>query len=393
MNQPQTSPRNWDTLLILLLAPAPLTGIALILLSVLLIANPDVIDLGGDEESAAVAPAPTLAISSQGAAIATLNAVPQRTDIPQPTAAPLSAEQSAEIAAASGYSAEQVSAGERNYLGVCSACHGTDAHGITGLGKTLVSSEFINSQTDDSLVQFIIAGRPIWDAANTTGVEMPARGGNPGLSDEDIHNIVAYIRVLNGGVGAPGGSSAATTNTTGTETTATTENQAPAEFTPIDIGALTGSGSETTGTTNAEGAVEFTPIDIGALTGSNTAETSTEFTTVDVSAFLAGLGVVLPEPIGYVEMNGEVLYEQRCAACHGGDGLGVEGRGGNLTESDLLQNQDTETLLHMIHYGSPLWSADNESGYHMPEMGGYPHLTEAQMNVLIEYLYTLNSAE
>jgi len=46
------------------------------------------------------------------------------------------------------------------------------------------------------LIGFIKSGRPIWDAANTTGLDMPPKGGNPALSDEDLRKIVAYIRAL-----------------------------------------------------------------------------------------------------------------------------------------------------------------------------------------------------
>lgn len=87
-------------------------------------------------------------------------------------------------------------AGETAYQSSCSGCHGLDARGIVGLGKNLVDSPFVQSLSDEELHQFIVTGRPIWDAANTTGVEMPPRGGNPALSDTDIDRIIAYLRGL-----------------------------------------------------------------------------------------------------------------------------------------------------------------------------------------------------
>jgi len=63
-------------------------------------------------------------------------------------------------------------------------------------GKNLHGDEFIRSKTNDELVKFIQTGRPAWDPANTRGVDMPPRGGDPTLSDQDIHNIVAYLRTL-----------------------------------------------------------------------------------------------------------------------------------------------------------------------------------------------------
>jgi mono/diheme cytochrome c family protein len=80
----------------------------------------------------------------------------------------------------------------------CVACHGPEAQGVQGLGKSLHSSEseFVRSQSDDELVQFIKTGRQPDDPANTTGVAMPPKGGNPAISDADLYNIVAWLRTL-----------------------------------------------------------------------------------------------------------------------------------------------------------------------------------------------------
>ena len=104
-----------------------------------------------------------------------------RTSQPAPTAA----------------SAGDAAAGEALFAGTCFACHGPDAKGIPGLGKTLVGSDFANGLSDAALVEFIKTGRPIDDPLNTTEVEMPPRGGNSELSDEDLGDIVAFIRSLN----------------------------------------------------------------------------------------------------------------------------------------------------------------------------------------------------
>ena len=82
-----------------------------------------------------------------------------------------------------------------SYL-TCAACHGPAGEGIEGLGKDMTTSEFIAGNTDDELVAFIKVGRDPSDPLNTTGVGMPASGGNPALSDEDLFDIVAYIRTL-----------------------------------------------------------------------------------------------------------------------------------------------------------------------------------------------------
>lgn len=107
---------------------------------------------------------------------------------------------SGEVAEDSG-EAEQVSAGdpqagEELYNQVCIACHGENGQGIEGLGKPFSTSEFIASQSDQELLEFIKQGRPTSHPDNTTGVDMPPKGGNPALTDDQILDIIAYMRTL-----------------------------------------------------------------------------------------------------------------------------------------------------------------------------------------------------
>lgn len=92
---------------------------------------------------------------------------------------------------------DAIIAGQKIFRTVCIACHGANAQGIKGLGKPLVGSEFFNSRTDDQMLQFLLTGRPVNDPLNTTGVVMPAKGGRTNLTDEDLLNVIAYIRSLN----------------------------------------------------------------------------------------------------------------------------------------------------------------------------------------------------
>lgn len=80
------------------------------------------------------------------------------------------------------------------FVASCSACHGANGEGIEGLGKSFVTSEFIASSTDKEIMTLIKMGRPIWDAANTTGIDMPPKGGNPAISDDELNGIIGYIR-------------------------------------------------------------------------------------------------------------------------------------------------------------------------------------------------------
>lgn len=78
----------------------------------------------------------------------------------------------------------------------CAGCHGPDGQGIPNLGKDLHANAFLADMTDDQAVAFLKVGRPSSDPLNTTGVAMPPKGGNPAFSDDDLYDIVAYVRTL-----------------------------------------------------------------------------------------------------------------------------------------------------------------------------------------------------
>ena len=98
------------------------------------------------------------------------------------------------VAAASG--SGDVSAGAEVYKSTCSSCHAPDASGLEGLGKPLAGSEFISGQSNDELDTFLKVGRGPSDADNASGVQMPPRGGNPALSDDDLLDVVVYLKSL-----------------------------------------------------------------------------------------------------------------------------------------------------------------------------------------------------
>lgn len=92
--------------------------------------------------------------------------------------------------------AEDAAIGQELFISTCAACHGSQGEGIQGLGKNVTTSEFVASQSDDELVTFIKNGRDAYDPLNTTGVPMPPKGGNSALSDQDLYNIVTFIRTI-----------------------------------------------------------------------------------------------------------------------------------------------------------------------------------------------------
>ena len=87
-----------------------------------------------------------------------------------------------------------VSNGRDLYVASCQGCHGPDAEGIEGVGKPLVDSDFVSSTPSAELAEFVKVGRPSSDPDNTTGVDMPPKGGNPSLSDDDLLAIIAFQR-------------------------------------------------------------------------------------------------------------------------------------------------------------------------------------------------------
>ena len=93
-------------------------------------------------------------------------------------------------------SPEEVEAGRQLFRQTCSRCHGENAEGMLLLGKDLRGNEFVAGLTDEELVTFLQEGRRANHPLNERGVDMPPRGGNPGLSDDDLRQIAAYLRSL-----------------------------------------------------------------------------------------------------------------------------------------------------------------------------------------------------
>ncbi len=93
-----------------------------------------------------------------------------------------------------------VSAGWNVFKGTCISCHTLSPNATShAIGKNLIDNTFIQQSSDDQLLAFLKTGRAANDPANTTGYAMPARGGNANLTDDDLRNVIAYLRELNKG--------------------------------------------------------------------------------------------------------------------------------------------------------------------------------------------------
>lgn len=71
----------------------------------------------------------------------------------------------------------------------CSACHGADGHGAIPGTPDFTKKGGVLSKPHSALAAHIENGFSSPD----TPMSMPPRGGNPGLSDQDIKDVHAYL--------------------------------------------------------------------------------------------------------------------------------------------------------------------------------------------------------
>jgi mono/diheme cytochrome c family protein len=81
--------------------------------------------------------------------------------------------------------------GEGIFAGACATCHGSRGEGIAGLSGDMTQSKLIADNTDRELIEYIKIG----GAPGAQPVMLP-KGGNPTLNDENLSDIVAYLRSL-----------------------------------------------------------------------------------------------------------------------------------------------------------------------------------------------------
>ena len=89
--------------------------------------------------------------------------------------------------AAAGAGGAQGSDGAGIYSGVCVSCHGSGIPGIPQVGDAAAWSERV-AKGKDALYANAINGY-----TGTSGIPMPAKGGNPALSDAEVQAAVDYM--------------------------------------------------------------------------------------------------------------------------------------------------------------------------------------------------------
>ncbi|VAV98674.1 hypothetical protein MNBD_ALPHA06-284 [hydrothermal vent metagenome] len=83
-----------------------------------------------------------------------------------------------------------VKKGKDVYEGTCIYCHGDNGKGEIPGTPNFNKADGVLSKSDAELITNIT------DGFESPGADMPmpAKGGNPDLSDEDVKNVMAYLR-------------------------------------------------------------------------------------------------------------------------------------------------------------------------------------------------------
>jgi len=94
------------------------------------------------------------------------------------------------VAAVADDAEKTLKVGESIYSQTCIACHGANGKGALPGVSDFKAADGPLAKTDDELATSIRDGVVTPGAA----LSMPAKGGNPALSEEEIRAVLAYIR-------------------------------------------------------------------------------------------------------------------------------------------------------------------------------------------------------
>lgn len=89
--------------------------------------------------------------------------------------------------------------GKKVFSTICLTCHGPTGRGMPNLAPSLVGSSFVASSDNAAVARVIRLGRALGEPNNKSGKVMPARGGNPFLTEQQISHLVAFVRSIQAG--------------------------------------------------------------------------------------------------------------------------------------------------------------------------------------------------
>jgi cytochrome c5 len=209
--------------------------------------------------------------------------------------------------------------GEEIYKQVCAACHTTGALNAPKLGDNAAWAKLI-PEGFDSLTKTAISGVR----------QMPARGGNPALTDIEVRRAVAYLA-----------------------------NSAGAKFKEPPVAPAAVAAAPAAAAAPAPAAAPAAPA------------AATPPATVAAAAPAAAA------PAGGVD--GEAVYKQACAACHASGAAGAPKSGDKAAWAPRIKKGE-DALVASVIKGLGV----------MPPRGGNPTLTDAQIRAAVAYQVKTN---
>ena len=91
----------------------------------------------------------------------------------------------------SGFTGAEELSAEQIYMQTCSVCHGYDGSGNMPGVSDLAENKKLMLEDEKSIVQNIKSG-----IESSGGLSMPAKGGNPELTDKELLSVLQYVKKM-----------------------------------------------------------------------------------------------------------------------------------------------------------------------------------------------------
>ena len=244
------------------------------------------------------------------------------------------------------------SSGEAIYRKTCIACHGTNGKGIAPSYPDFTRKGGVLSQPFSVLFKNIKQGIG----------SMPAKGGYPALTDEDLKATLNYIE------------------TTFAPESTPEQNVSQAQemqLMKLQINDLTQKVATLEGT-QSKGQVEQLP-----LNSSTTKKNLTKNEDQVKSKGIASQSAVSKENTTTSNSSGKAIYQKTCVACHGTNGKGIAPSFPDFTKKGGVLSQPSGVLLNNIKQGIGS----------MPAKGGDPALTDQDLKAALDYIENTFASE